>query len=72
MRRLITTVFLAGAVGLLPAPAPADAQAKLVRCLREAIDSCGRDFEGGSPHMVAIRGYCYGIRGGICWALERF
>lgn len=70
MRQLIMTTLLAGALGVFPNPAPVDAQAKLVKCLREAIGSCDSDFAGAGPHMVAIRGYCYAIRGAICWAFD--
>ncbi len=70
MRRLITTALLAGAVGLLPNPTPADATTTAVGCLEEAIDSCDDDFGGGSFYIVAIRGYCYMIRAGWCAAFD--
>lgn len=65
MRRAMITALLAGAVGMLSEPVPADAQ-KLTRCLLEAIDSCDGHFGGGDPKVAALRGWCYIIRGGWC------
>jgi hypothetical protein len=63
-----------GVIGLLPHPLPAGAQdqkeSKLRRCLQEAIASCDEDFGGETEYMVAIRGWCYMIRGGICWTTD--
>ena len=67
MKRLIATAFLVGTLGFLANPKPADAQdSKLKRCLQEAVYSCDKDFQGNEPEIVAIRGWCYMIRGVIC------
>jgi hypothetical protein len=69
MPRWILAVVLIGAAGVLPAPSTADAQDKtLVDCLNEAVRSCDADFEGNDVYMAAVRGYCYMIRGTICYA----
>jgi hypothetical protein len=63
MRKFI----LAGALALgalLGSPRAARAD-----CLIEAVDSCNQDFGGSSNYYtVAIRGWCYIIRSGICGA----
>ena len=67
MRRVIAAALLAGFVGLLPSPQPADAQdSKVMRCLQQAVEECDEDFEGKSEYLIAIRGWCYMIRGAIC------
>lgn len=67
MKRLIATAFLVGTLGFLANPQPADAQgSRLKRCLQEAVYSCDKDFQGNEPEIVAIRGWCYMIRGTIC------
>jgi hypothetical protein len=72
MRRLLAVALLAGFLGLLPHPDPADAQqqeeGKLKRCLQGAVAECDEDFEPNDERMVAIRGWCYIIRGAICYA----
>ncbi len=71
MRRLMVIALLTGSLGLLPNPQPADAQgSKLRRCLQEAVEECDEDFEGTGEYMVAIRGWCYMIRGAICWKVH--
>lgn len=71
MKRLIMAVLLAGFMVLAPAPQPADAQATdLQRCLRGAIHTCDEDFDPDSEILVAVRGWCYMIRGGICMVLD--
>ncbi|UCG87350.1 MAG: hypothetical protein JSW71_02045 [Gemmatimonadota bacterium] len=70
MRRLLAVALLSGFLGLLPHPEPADAQgedSKLKRCLQEAVEECDKDFEPNDEKMVAIRGWCYIIRGAICY-----
>ncbi len=71
MRRLFSIALLSGFLGLLPNPQPADAQqkedGKLKRCLQLAVESCDEDFEPNDEKMVAIRGWCYMIRGAICY-----
>lgn len=71
MRRFIVPLLLVGFLGMLPHPEPADAQSKLVSCMREAIGSCNEDFPGQDHITVAIRGWCYQIRTAICWALDK-
>jgi hypothetical protein len=66
MTRLLIALALAGAVGMLPQPVPADAQSKTQSCLDKAVESCDKDFPGGDPETVAIRGYCYIIRTSLC------
>lgn len=71
MNKLIVATLAAGAVGLLPNPTPADAQDhKLIDCLKEAIESCDEDFRGDSFYAVAIRGWCYTIRTGMCYTMD--
>ncbi len=71
MRRLLALVLITGLIGLLPHPRPADAQqeedGKLKECLQEAVAECDKDFEPDDERMVAIRGWCYMIRGAICY-----
>jgi hypothetical protein len=64
MKRLMSAALLGGAIAMLPHPTPADAIPG--GCLREAIDSCNRDFPGNDPYNISIRGYCYAIRSAIC------
>ena len=66
MRRLILAGLLAGAIGMLPNPQPADAAEELGRCAIRAVKSCDDDFPNDSPELIAIRGYCYMIRMGMC------
>ena len=58
-------LLLAGAIAagaLLAAPRTARAD-----CLIEAVESCDKDFGGAAnKELVAIRGWCYLIRAGIC------
>lgn len=59
--------ILAGALALgaiLGSPRTARAD-----CLIEAVASCDEDFGGNSNYYtVAIRGWCYIIRSGLCGA----
>lgn len=73
MKRLLAGVLVAGAIGLLPQPTPADAQTResWVNCVNESVESCNRDFPGDSWYAMAVRGYCYAIRSGICKALDK-
>lgn len=63
MRRLTLATLLAlGAVTGTPAPARAD-------CVIDAVNSCDADFGGSSNYYtIAIRGWCYIIRTGMCAA----
>jgi hypothetical protein len=66
MRKLILTTTLVGTLGALPAPRPADA-ATAEDCLLEAYYSCKADFpSSNSERLIAIRGWCYLIRWGLC------
>jgi hypothetical protein len=63
--------LVAGAIGLLPSPQPADAQgSKFQKCVRQAIYTCDEDFDPDSEILVAVRGWCYMIRGGICFTFD--
>lgn len=69
MKQVVAAAVLAGALGMLANPLPADAQigdSKLQRCLNEAVESCDKDFKGGDIYTIAARGYCYMIRTVIC------
>lgn len=35
-------------------------------CAIEAVESCNGDFPPSSKELVAIRGWCYLIRAGMC------
>lgn len=62
MRRLILSAALAsGALVGSPRAARAD-------CLIEAVASCNEDFPANQKELVAIRGWCYLIRAGLCKA----
>jgi hypothetical protein len=65
MKKLLAVLLLAGALGGLSDPAPADA-AVLDECLNETIASCDNDFSGNTERDISIRGWCYMIRWGIC------
>lgn len=69
MKRLILVASVIGALGVLPAPAPADAKT-VNNCLNDSIGSCNSDFGGGSDRSIAIRGWCYMIRWGWCSWLD--
>jgi hypothetical protein len=61
-RTLLAAVLAAGALLGSPRPAHAD-------CLIDSVASCNDDFGGNSNYYtIAIRGWCYIIRGGICAA----
>ena len=73
MKRLIGALLLTGVVGMVANPMPADAQGtgddleyQAVRCAREAEASCNEDFPPSDWRLIAIRGWCYIIRTGIC------
>jgi hypothetical protein len=61
--------ILAGALalsGILGSPRSARAD-----CVIDAVESCDNDFGGNSNYYtVAIRGWCYIVRTGMCKALE--
>ncbi len=65
MRKLILTVGMVGALGTLPAPRPADATVA-GSCMDEVIGQCDEDFPNTSERLIAIRGWCYLIRGAWC------
>lgn len=67
MKRVILTALAAGVVALLPHPVPADAQSESwVKCIKEANESCQKDFPGDSYFAMSVRGYCIMIRSSIC------
>ena len=71
MKRLLTGLLVAGAVGMFSHPVPADAQGEYwTTCVREAVESCNRDFPGDSWYAMSARGYCYAIRSTICKVLD--
>jgi hypothetical protein len=72
MKRLLTGLLVAGAVGMLPHPVPADAQTSWVKCVNQSVESCNRDFAGDSWYAMSVRGYCYAIRSSICKAVDKY
>ena len=71
MRRLLAIAAMTALIGFLPQPQPVDAQGKedgkLKKCLQDAVKECDEDFEPNDERMIAIRGWCYMIRGAICY-----
>lgn len=66
MKKLILAMATVGALGMAPAPVPADA-ATAGDCLLDAYYSCSAEFSAStSEYLIAIRGWCYLIRWGIC------
>ncbi len=66
MKKLILTMATVGALGMAPAPVPADA-ATAGDCLLDAYYSCSAESSAStSEYLIAIRGWCYLIRWGIC------
>jgi hypothetical protein len=61
--------ILAGALalsGILGSP-----RSERADCVIDAVESCDNDFGGNSNYYtVAIRGWCYIVRTGMCKALE--
>ncbi|MBI4419761.1 MAG: hypothetical protein HY560_02975 [Gemmatimonadetes bacterium] len=52
MKKLVTTLMLITALGVLWTPAPADATATVrAACLYEAIESCDQDFSGSTEKI---------------------
>jgi len=66
MKRYLWALLLAGAVGMTPNPKPADAAAVAGSCLDNVIADCNEDFSTDSEYLIAIRGWCYIIRGSFC------
>ena len=64
MKRLIMASLLVASLGALPGPRPADAA--VTDCLSEAVNDCDADFGKENDRVIAIRGWCYLIRWGIC------
>lgn len=66
MKKLMLTMAVVGTLGMAPAPRPADA-ATAEDCLVYAWHSCDADFSSStSEKLIAIRGWCYLIRWGLC------
>lgn len=68
MKRLMLTMAVVGTLGMAPAPVPADAAtAAAADCLVDSWHSCDSDFpSSSSEELIAIRGWCYLIRWGLC------
>ena len=64
-RRLVLASALVATLGTLPSPQPADAAAG--DCLKYEIYGCNDDFPPDNEWLIAIRGWCYIIRTGLCW-----
>jgi hypothetical protein len=64
MKRFLWALVLASAIGGMPNPTPADAAT--AGCLASEIDGCNEDFPNSSEYLIAIRGWCYLIRGAFC------
>lgn len=63
-KTILASVLALGALLGSPRTARAD-------CVIDAVESCDRDFGGSSNYYtVAIRGWCYIVRTGMCKALE--
>lgn len=63
-RTIFATVLALGALLGSPRSARAD-------CVIEAVESCDRDFGGSNNYYtIAIRGWCYIARTGLCKALD--
>jgi hypothetical protein len=61
---LLAGALAAGAVLAAPRTARAD-------CLIESVESCDKDFGGANnKELIAVRGWCYLIRAGICAAVD--
>ena len=61
-RALLAGALALGAILGSPRAARAD-------CLIDSVNSCNEDFGGSSNYYtVAIRGWCYLIRSGMCGA----
>ena len=58
---LLSTMLIAGAFASAPRPARAD-------CLIDAVNSCNEDIGNNQKELIAIRGWCYLIRAGLCKA----
>lgn len=62
MRRNFFTVALALALLAASAVPAAPAMAAQSKPTPACVESCKKDFPGGDPITVAIRGWCYIIR----------
>lgn len=71
MKRLITMAGLLGVLWVLPHPMTASAQTAAGKCLDAAVGSCDAEFGGSDRFTTSIRGWCYIIRTGICYAQEQ-
>lgn len=61
---LLAGALAAGALLATPRAARAD-------CLIESVESCDKDFGGSNnKELIAVRGWCYLIRAGICAAFD--
>jgi hypothetical protein len=63
-KTFLAAVLALGALLGSPRSARAD-------CVIDAVDSCNSDFGGNSNYYtIAIRGWCYIVRAGMCKALD--
>ena len=63
-KTILATVLALGALLGSPRAARAD-------CVIEAVESCNNDFGGANNYYtIAIRGWCYIVRTGLCKALD--
>jgi hypothetical protein len=70
MKKLLILMLLAGALGALSNPAPADAALAEESCVSEAVASCDEDFSGSTEKLIGIRGWCYMIRWYMCLVFD--
>lgn len=69
MKKLVIMLSLVGLLGVLPAPAPADATV-VDSCVNETIASCNSDFSGSTERLIGLRGWCYIIRWYWCGVID--
>lgn len=74
MKKTILALGLAAALLGTASPALAEDDPELmhqtIKCMGAAIKECDADFPVSDYYSVAIRGWCYLIRTGICLAME--
>lgn len=62
-RRWVRGLVFGWTTALMLAASPGVARAS---CLLEAVHTCAAEFPASDWRMVAIRGWCYMIRSGVC------
>lgn len=68
MKKFLGALFGLALLTTLSDPTEAVAQDKLLKCTIKAVAECNEEFSPDNEYMVAIRGWCYMIRTGICLA----